>query len=227
MSKKQLKHYETLRDFSTTSEPRGRVSTKNNPPIFVIHKHDARSLHYDLRLEDAGVLKSWAIPKGPSDNPHDKRLAIQTEDHPLEYADFEGVIPEGNYGAGGVMIWDRGTFKNLKEASLSDCLKKGLIEIDLKGKKLQGSYALIHTGFSENSWLFIKMKEQMPSYDHLLEENRSIVSGKTMSEIEKDELTAIDHGRHNGIDALDLAKKVTRKGSQKRAKKPLKKKHVS
>ena len=95
-------------------------------------------LHYDLRLEDEGVLKSWAIPKGPSTDPDDKRLAIETEDHPLEYAHFEGVIAEGNYGAGGVIIWDTGTFKNLKEEPLSHCLQKGKVEVWLNGEKLTG-----------------------------------------------------------------------------------------
>jgi DNA ligase D-like protein (predicted 3'-phosphoesterase) len=190
MNNKSLKTYRDLRNFTTSPEPKGGRTKKSGEPLFVIHKHDARSLHYDLRLEEDGVLKSWAIPKGPSDNPHDKRLAIQTEDHPLEYANFEGVIPEGNYGAGGVMIWDKGTFKNLKSESLSTCIEHGIVEVELHGEKMRGRYALIHTHFAPHSWLLIKMKEGTPSYDHILEQDRSIVSNKTMEEIEGDQSPA-------------------------------------
>lgn len=186
MSKNRLKTYQSRRNFSASSEPKGRVSSKNNPPIFVIHKHDARSLHYDLRLENKGVLLSWAVPKGPPERLNDKRLAIHVEDHPLEYANFEGVIPEGNYGAGGVMIWDKGTFKNLKSKPLDECLKKGIIEVELDGKKLHGRYALIRTHFSENSWLLIKEKSGGPTYDSIFKEDQSVVSGKTMEEVEGD-----------------------------------------
>lgn len=127
-------------------------------PRFVIHKHQATRLHYDFRLESNGVLKSWAIPKEPSDK--EKRLAIQVEDHSLEYGKFEGVIPEGSYGAGKVEIWDSGSYKNLKPQSVEECLKKGILEINLKGKRLNGSYALVKTNFGngKNSWLFFKMK---------------------------------------------------------------------
>src|ERR1700742_197647 len=116
MSSDSLRTYKSKRDFDTSPEPSGNSTKKNNAqPIFVIQKHDATALHYDLRLEIDGVLKSWAIPKGPSTNPADKRLAIETEDHPMEYATFEGVIPEGHYGAGPVIVWDNGTFTNIKE----------------------------------------------------------------------------------------------------------------
>ena len=183
----KLKTYQSKRTFSKTSEPRGTVHRPHKEPIFVIHKHDARSLHYDLRLEDEGVLKSWAIPKGPSTDPDDKRLAIETEDHPLEYAHFEGVIAEGNYGAGGVIIWDSGTFKNLKEEPLSHCLQKGKVEIWLNGEKLQGGYALIRTHLTPNSWLFFKMKDDYAAPGSITkQEPRSVVSGKTIEEVEEE-----------------------------------------
>ncbi len=204
MSRNRLKTYKEKRDFKTSPEPEGKIAKTSGEPIFVIHKHDARSLHYDLRLEDNGVLKSWAIPKGPSDNPHDKRLAIQTEDHPYDYADFEGIIPEGNYGAGGVQIWDKGTYKNLKPRSLDECIQRGVIEIEFHGEKMHGRYALVHTGFSENSWLFFKMKENVTPYDHILEQDRSVISGKTIEEIEEEgrELLLHDHIGFNGMENL-------------------------
>ncbi len=187
MVNKKLKSYQSKRTFSTTSEPRGKVHRPDKEPIFVIHKHDARSLHYDIRLEDEGVLKSWALPKGPSTDPHDKRLAIETEDHPLEYASFEGVIAEGNYGAGGVIIWDTGTFKNLKDEPLSRCIEKGTVAVWLNGKKLHGGYALVRTHFTPNSWLFFKMKDDEAAPGSITtEEPRSVVSGKTVEEIEEE-----------------------------------------
>ncbi len=162
MGKKSLTKYEEKRDFSKTPEPKGTIKKFHNSPIFVIQKHDARSLHYDLRLEDEGVLKSWAVPKGPSTNPANKQLAIQTEDHPLEYATFEGIIPEGQYGAGPVIVWDTGTFRNLKEDKpLSVCIQDGDLNIWLEGKKLQGGYALIKTNYQgkDTTWLLIKMND--------------------------------------------------------------------
>ncbi len=122
--------------------------------IFVVHEHHARHLHYDLRLEMDGVLKSWAVPKGPSMNPADKRLAVMVDDHSLEYADFEGTIPEGQYGAGKVIIWDKGEFSLLKGG-----IKKGNLEFELKGKRLRGRFVLIRMKKSDKNWLLIKMKD--------------------------------------------------------------------
>jgi bifunctional non-homologous end joining protein LigD len=152
-----LASYRKKRSFGKTPEPKGRRSPKKTSSRFVIQKHHARNLHYDFRLEVDGVLKSWAIPKGLPKRAKDKRLAVQTEDHPLEYLHFEGEIPEGHYGAGTVEIWDEGKFLNLKkELSLKSALKRGQVEIYLEGKKYKGGYALIH--FKEKNWLIIKMK---------------------------------------------------------------------
>jgi DNA ligase D-like protein (predicted 3'-phosphoesterase) len=142
-----LQKYRQKRDFERTSEPAGGERESSTEPIFVIQKHAARRLHYDFRLEVAGTLKSWAIPNGPSTNPKDKRLAVPTEDHPLEYAGFEGIIPEGEYGAGTVLVWDIGTYRNITEKKgqpipLDQALAHGHITVWLSGKKLRGAYSL-------------------------------------------------------------------------------------
>lgn len=186
--------YKSKRNFNTSPEPEGDTMSKTtaDKPIFVIQKHDATSLHYDFRLEINGVLKSWAVPKGPSTNSHDKRLAIETEDHPMEYAKFEGVIPEGNYGAGPVLIWDHGTFDNIKEKDgtkipLKQCYKDGHIEVGLHGKKLNGGYALIRTASNadKKKWLLIKMHDQYADArrNSIKTQPESVVSGKTIEEI--------------------------------------------
>ena len=158
-----LKIYLDKRNFEITSEP--QPSGEADGPQgqnFVIQKHRARRLHYDLRLEADGVLKSFAIPKGPSINPRDKRLAIQTEDHPREYASFQGRIPEGEYGAGTVEIWDRGSYLNMsrkddKEISLAQALKEGHAAFWLEGEKLSGGFALTRT---RQGWLLVKMRDE-------------------------------------------------------------------
>lgn len=146
-----LSEYNKLRDFSRSPEPEGGEK-KSAGNIFVVHEHDARHLHYDLRLEIDGVLRSWAIPKEPPEKEGIKRLAIRTEDHPLEYADYEGTIPEGMYGAGTVRIWDSGEF-GIEKDEVNELL------FELKGKKLRGKYAMIRTKFrGKESWLFSKRK---------------------------------------------------------------------
>lgn len=151
-----LAHYRKRRRFTETPEPKGTKPKSGKAPIFVIQKHHARALHFDLRLEIRGALRSWAVPKGPPKKIGEKRLAVLTEDHPMEYAQFEGIIPEGQYGAGKVEIWDSGTFENLKTASLQQCFKAGVIEFRADGKRLKGAYALVH--FKEKNWLLIKVK---------------------------------------------------------------------
>jgi len=167
----KLADYKKKRDFNKTTEPgdeKVNFDWAEGRPIFVIQKHQASSLHYDFRIEVDGVLKSWAVPKGPSTDPSVKRLAVPTEDHPLGYADFEGVIPEGEYGGGTMIIWDRGMYRNLKEEdengevpSLEDQIENGHVTIWLEGQKLQGGYALIRTGKGEKArWLLIKMDDE-------------------------------------------------------------------
>ena len=158
---KQLETYRRKRDFKKTSEPSGNDSPSEHrhDPVFVVQKHDARSLHYDFRLEIDGVLKSWAVPKGPSDDPGDKRLAVMVEDHPLDYGDFEGVIPKGEYGAGAVVLWDRGTWE--AEDSPDKALKRGTLKITLHGQKMKGRWTLTRMhNREENQWLLIKHKDR-------------------------------------------------------------------
>ena len=151
-----LTKYRKRRKFTTTPEPKGGKAKTGKKPIYVIQKHHARSLHYDVRLEMGGVLKSWAVPKGPPKRIGEKHLAVLTEDHPMEYAKFKGVIPEGEYGAGKVKIWDSGTYENVKTDSLKKCFKEGVVEFKPHGKKLKGAYALVH--FKEKNWLLIKVR---------------------------------------------------------------------
>lgn len=192
MSEKKLEKYKSKRNFKETPEPKGEVKKSKKKPIFVIQKHDASRLHYDLRLEIDGVLVSWAVPKGPSLNPQEKRLAIMTEDHPMEYGKFEGVIPEGNYGAGPVMIWDHGTYTNIKEKDgkiipMNNCLQMGTIEVDFHGQRIKGKYALVKLKGKDKQWLLIKMNDDHASKkkNPVSTENKSVVSGKTMTEIKK------------------------------------------
>lgn len=195
-TKKELAEYQRKRDFTKTKEPKGNKKLhKSAEHIFVIHKHAASHLHYDLRIEVDGVLVSWAVPKGPSTDPEVKRLAIQTEDHPYDYATFEGVIPEGNYGAGTVMIWDNGTYHNIKKdhegnlIPIEKCIADGEVVIWLDGHKLQGGYALIKMKQRENQWLLFKKDDEYADArrNPTSTENKSVVSGRTMAEIAADE----------------------------------------
>lgn len=145
-----LSEYNQKRNFNSTLEPEGKIKQSSTELIFVVQKHAASHLHYDFRLEMDGVLKSWTIPKGPSMNPADKRLAIMVEDHPYSYRDFEGTIPEGNYGAGNVIVWDNGTYiladedrLDIDEHKLQSDLQKGHLSFILNGKKLKGEFALV------------------------------------------------------------------------------------
>lgn len=184
-----LEDYKKKRNFKKTNEPEEDKGKDIEKDIFVIQKHDASKLHYDFRIRINDVLKSWAIPKGPSLNPENKRLAIPTEDHPLDYANFEGIIPEDNYGAGEVIIWDRGTYKNntLKDGervNIEKAHNKGHITIELNGEKLKGGFSLIKM-HQKDKWLLIKKNDEYADREqNILEEKpESVVSNKTIEEL--------------------------------------------
>jgi len=183
-----LEEYRRKRDFEATPEPDG--GTRSKPPLkkgllFVVQKHQASHLHYDFRLEWRGVLLSWAIPKGPSLDPSVKRLAAQVEDHPREYANFEGVIPEGEYGAGTVMVWDRGAW-GPEVPDVDAALRKGELKFTLDGQKLRGSWVLVRTRLGRGSkpqWLLIKHRDEYASSEDIELEPRSVLTKRLMAEI--------------------------------------------
>ena len=200
-----LDEYRQKRDFSKTAEPSGGASAQRASTVlqFVIQKHAATSLHFDLRLELDGVMKSWAVPKGPSLDPSVKRLAMQVEDHPIEYNTFEGTIPKGEYGGGTVMVWERGTYGPDRDAGartaddrsdvqvLRDGYERGDLKFVLAGERLQGSWVLVRTRFSRGTsaskpqWLLIKHRDAFarPGFDIVAEEMTSVVTGRTMEQI--------------------------------------------
>lgn len=189
-----LETYREKRSFKKTPEPTGGKSS-DEKLHFVVQKHAASHLHYDFRLEVRGVLKSWAVPKGPSLNPSDKRLAMLVEDHPYDYKDFEGIIPTGNYGAGTVIVWDEGTYEPLEKAAtkkeqekiMTKMFYSGDVKINMHGKKLKGEFALVRTeGRGENSWLLIKHKDRYAKAVDITAKDKSVVSGKTLEQLAKD-----------------------------------------
>jgi bifunctional non-homologous end joining protein LigD len=192
MAQKKLSEYRARRDFTKTGEPSGSTAIKSAEyPRFVIQKHDATRLHYDLRLEVDGVFKSWAVTRGPSLYPHDKRLAVEVEDHPLEYGDFEGTIPKGEYGGGTVMLWDRGFWVPEGEKSVRKMLSDGDLKFTIAGEKIKGSWALVRMandkfGGKRTNWLLIKHRDKWAraaeSAD-ILKKDRSAASGRTMAQI--------------------------------------------
>jgi bifunctional non-homologous end joining protein LigD len=185
--------YKKKRSFDETPEPKGQKKSSSSGLKFVVQKHEASRLHYDFRLEMEGVLKSWAVPKGPSLNPQDKRLAMMVEDHPYDYRTFEGTIPEGNYGAGTVMVWDEGIYEAMdhteepvkkQEKTLLEELKKGDLKIVLHGKKLKGAFALVKMkGRGENAWLLIKKDDNEASETDITKKDRSAKTERTMNQI--------------------------------------------
>jgi bifunctional non-homologous end joining protein LigD len=195
-----LEEYKRKRRFAETPEPPPKIEKKSKHR-FVVQRHRATRLHYDFRLEMDGVLKSWAVPKGPSLDPADKRLAMQVEDHPVSYFDFEGIIPEDNYGAGTVMVWDVGTWEPLSpelvkgkyvagtDAEAEAMLKKGDFKIRLHGKRLNGDFAMIHIrarrpGSKGNEWLLIKKYDEFVVEGYDIDKfDTSVLSGKTMAQI--------------------------------------------
>lgn len=188
MPPKKLETYHEKRNFQETPEPQGeRPRSGGEYPVFVVQKHAASRLHYDFRLESEGVLKSWAVPKGPSLDPRDKRLAVETEDHPLDYAHFEGTIPVGNYGAGTVLVWDIGPYVNVKAGeglSIEEQYRNGQIEVLLQGRKLAGKFALVKTR-GPKDWLLIKMKDSHTQPIDPALEPKSVLTGRTIEEIAK------------------------------------------
>jgi bifunctional non-homologous end joining protein LigD len=184
-----LEEYRAKRKFENTPEPPpGKTTSKGAARYFCVQRHDATRLHYDFRLEIDGVLKSWAIPKGPTLDPAVKVFAAHVEDHPIEYGDFEGNIPAGNYGAGSVMLWDNGTFELLGDSSGADQMARGDLKFRLHGQKLSGDFALVHMKgrpkSKGNEWLLIKKRDEFATTGWDVEEHaHSVLSGRTQEEI--------------------------------------------
>src|SRR5687767_14208654 len=193
-----LREYRRKRHFQRTPEPAGKLAPRRGNS-FVVQKHDASHLHYDFRLELDSVRKSWAVPKGPSLDPKVKRLAMQVVDHPYDYREFEGTIPEGNYGAGTVMIWDQGTYapadasshdKKVMEADLRHQLRKGKIKFVLEGEKLKGLFALVKSSYRGNrSWLLMKLADEHATNSEVLDSDRSASTGRSLEEIHQNKPT--------------------------------------
>ena len=202
---RKLTEYRRKRDFSRTAEPSGasraagrrKRRARRRHPRFTIQKHDATSLHYDFRLEIGGVLASWAVPKGPSLDPRDKRLAMRTEDHPLDYIEFEGVIPKGEYGAGPVIVWDRGVYENISETrrgerlTAEEGLEKGDLKVFLLGEKIRGAYALVRTSEpgDREKWLLIKKRDEGADARRrpVSSQPESVLTGRTIEQVLKQE----------------------------------------
>jgi DNA ligase D-like protein (predicted 3'-phosphoesterase) len=184
----RLDKYLAKRHFALTPEPTGGRRSKGEPR-FVIQKHDATRLHYDVRLEVKGVLVSWAVPRGPSMDPQEKRLAVMTEDHPMDYAGFEGYIPRGEYGGGPVIVWDAGVYHNVttdKRGTLVPAdvaIERGHIKFWLEGEKVQGAWALTRTDGKQ--WLMVKVKDAAadPDLDPVTDEPQSVLSGRTIEDV--------------------------------------------
>lgn len=234
-----LTEYKRKRSFSRTPEPEGKRSGSKalkNQLLFVVQKHHASHLHYDFRLELKGALKSWAVPKGPSMNPNDKRLAMLVEDHPFDYKDFEGVIPKGNYGAGTVIIWDQGTYEPAEPAATKADNEKlllkafygGQLKIRLKGKKLKGEFVLVRSqNREENAWLLIKKTDEQAAEIDITKKNKSVVSGKTLEQVATDKASKqwISNRSSNGELKDDVKKErnAKKKTASSKNKKPAQK----
>ena len=212
-----LSDYKKKRRFNKTPEPGPEKKASELGNIFVVQKHRATQLHYDFRLEADGVLKSWAVPKGPSMDPEVKRLAMQVEDHPVDYADFEGVIPEGEYGGGTVMVWDNGVYAPEDADSVSRALAKGELKFTVLGQKIKGSFVLVRT--RERQWLLIKHRDKYVKKGEIAEtEPYSILTKRTLAEIAEDE------GGNVKKAATGDPKRLPRRTGIKRRKKSAKKK---
>jgi bifunctional non-homologous end joining protein LigD len=182
-----LREYVKKRRFDRTSEPKGAVARRRAEPerLFVVQKHRATALHYDFRLESKGVLVSWAVPKGPSLDPATKRLAMHVEDHPMDYARYEGIIPAGEYGGGTVMVWDIGTYTGFEGEDVEEGLEKGALKIVLRGKKLHGAWRLVRT--RDRQWLLIKSRDEHASKEDIATTKpRSVLTRRLMATIARD-----------------------------------------
>jgi bifunctional non-homologous end joining protein LigD len=207
-----LTEYKKKRKFDKTPEPGPTRKRTKTGKMFVIQKHRASQLHYDFRLEADGVLKSWAVPKGPSLDPTVRRLAMQVEDHPVDYAKFEGVIPEGEYGGGTVMVWDYGTYEPENAEDVSEALRKGELKFTLNGEKLKGSWVLVRT--RDRQWLLIKHRDYYTTEEDVTDiAPVSILSRRTLAEIAEDEGGDVKKA------ATGDPKKVPRRTGVKRRKK--------
>jgi len=223
-----LTAYKKKRSFTKTTEPAGGKGT-GKELRFVIQKHAASHLHYDFRLEMDGVLKSWAVPKGPSTNPKTKRLAMMVEDHPYDYRNFEGIIPAGEYGGGTVIVWDEGTYEALEakeediigqEKYLLKELKKGAVKMILHGKKLKGEFALVKTkGMGDNAWLLIKHNDKYASADDVTKKDKSILSKKTIEQVEKTSKNIYGENDKKAKPKKDVVYKVAEKVDEKKSPK--------
>jgi bifunctional non-homologous end joining protein LigD len=221
-----LKKYRQMRDFGDTPEPAGGKPKRGKRPIFVIQKHAASHLHYDFRLEMEGVLKSWAVPKGPSYDPGTKRLAMMTEDHPYDYADFEGVIPEGNYGAGNVIIWDNGTWEFIEPGDDPvKAVKQGKLTFRMFGKKMFGEWALVRIhGRSPkgNEWLLLKHRDEFASetVDVTALAPKSVISNRDVDELGSSDNTWQSNRKASSRRAPTLAARLEAEQDEEKKKKP-------
>lgn len=233
-----LTEYEKKRSFTDTPEPKGGKGTGKSLR-FVIQKHDASHLHYDFRLEMDGVLKSWAVPKGPSTDPEIKRLAMMVEDHPYDYRNFEGIIPKGQYGGGTVIVWDEGTYipfepeaEDLKaqEKQLLHQLRSGKLKFILSGKKMKGAFALVKAyGKGENSWLLMKLEDKYAKTTDILLKDKSVISRKSIAQMEKQPDRVYGKTKHPKAKPSDPKPEKIKKALKKEANsiKPAGKKLVS
>lgn len=223
-----LEKYVAKRDFTKTAEPKSGKSGSKSKLMFVVQKHDATRLHYDFRLEMEGVLKSWAVPKGPSTDPTTKRLAMMVEDHPMDYREFEGIIPEGEYGGGTVIVWDEGFYetiepikgKKAQEKYLLEQLALGSVKVILHGKKLRGEFALVKThGMGENAWLLIKHRDEFAKETDITKKDKSVLSGKTIASMAKNSQKVWKEGREQKLVPPKKAVKKKAAGKKVAAKK--------
>lgn len=226
-----LSLYKKKRRFSETPEPEGKEKSSKGFLRFVIQKHDASQVHFDFRLEMEGVLKSWAVPKGPSLNPADKRLAMQVEDHPYDYRNFEGIIPAGNYGGGTVIVWDEGTYEPMEAEGLNrkeqvklllKQLYSGNLKIRMHGKKIKGDYALFKMkGRRERAWILVKKNDKFTSEKDVSENDKSVKSGKTLVEVAEENGTTVNHPEAHGKGTRHRARGTRNKVQGTRRKQPI------